>query len=59
MLAIITITIVAITIGVIANIRMNKEINRMKELEQRLDEYYKQRERRLHNINNKQYDKAD
>ena len=49
MLAIITITVVAITIGVIANARMNKEINRMKELEQRLDEYYKQREQKLNN----------
>ena len=35
------------TIGGIASIRMNREMDRMKELEDRLDEYYKQREQRL------------
>jgi uncharacterized membrane protein (DUF106 family) len=49
MLAIITVTIVAITIGIIANIRMNREMDRIKELEDRLDEFYKQREQRLNN----------
>ena len=43
---IITLT-VCITIGVIASIRMNREMNRMKELEDRLDEFYKQKEQRL------------
>ena len=47
MIGVIITLMVCITIGVIASIRMNKEMNRMKELEDRLDEFYKQREQRL------------
>lgn len=47
MIAIITIIVVSITIGIISTIRMNRSINRIKELEQRLTEYYIQREKRL------------
>ena len=50
MIAIITIIVVCITIGIISTIRMNREMNRMKELENRLNEYYKEREQRLNNI---------
>ena len=49
MIAVITIIVVCITIGIISTIRMNKSINRIKELEQRLDEYYKRRENNLIN----------
>ena len=49
MIAVITIIVVCITIGIISTIRMNREMNRMKELEQRLDEYYKRRENHLLN----------
>ena len=47
MIGVVITIIVCITIGVIASVRMNKEMNRMKELEDRLDEYYKQREQTL------------
>ena len=47
MIGVIITLMVCITIGGIASIRMNREMNRMKELEDRLDEYYKQREQRL------------
>ena len=47
MIAIITIIVVCITIGIISTIRMNREMNRIKELEQRLTEYYIQREQKL------------
>lgn len=47
MIGVIITLMVCITIGVIASIRMNREMNRMKELEDRLDEYYKQREQKL------------
>ena len=47
MIAIITIIVVCITIGIISTIRMNTSIKRTKELEQRLTEYYIQREKRL------------
>jgi hypothetical protein len=43
---IVTLT-VCIAIGIIAYIRYNRQMNKIKELEQRLDEYYKQREQRL------------
>ena len=44
----VVITIVfSITIGIISIIRMNREMNRMKELEVRLNEYYKEREQTL------------
>ena len=49
MIAVITIIVVCITIGIISTIRMNKSIKRIKELEQRLDEYYKRRENNLIN----------
>ena len=45
MIGVIITLMVCITIGVIASIRMNREMNRMKELEDRLDEYYKQRKK--------------
>ena len=44
MIQILTISVIAITIGTIALIRMNNTFKRIKELEDRLDEYYKQRE---------------
>ena len=47
MIGVIITLMVCITIGIIASIRMNREMNRMKELEDRLDEFYKQREQRL------------
>ena len=47
MIGVVITIVVCITIGVIASIRMNKEMNRMKELEDRLDEFYIQREKRL------------
>jgi uncharacterized membrane protein (DUF106 family) len=47
MIGVIITLMVCITIGVIASIKMNREMDRMKELEDRLDEYYKQREQRL------------
>ena len=47
MIGVIITLMVCITIGVVASIRMNREMNRMKELEDRLDEYYKQREQKL------------
>ena len=47
MIGVVTTLVVCITIGVIASIRMNREMDRIKELEDRLDEFYKQREQRL------------
>ena len=47
MIGVIITLMVCITIGVVASIRMNREMDRMKELEDRLDEYYKQREQKL------------
>ena len=47
MIGVVTTLVVCITIGVIASIRMNREMDRMKELEDRLDEFYKQREQKL------------
>ena len=50
MIEIITISVIAITIGTIAIIRMNNTFKRIKELKNRLDQYYKQRKKRLDNI---------
>ena len=50
MIGAITISVIAITIGTIAIIRMNKSLNRIRQLEDRLEEYYKQRKQRLDNI---------
>ena len=47
MIAIITIIVVCITIGIINIIKINTSIKRTKELEQRLTEYYIQREKKL------------
>jgi hypothetical protein len=47
MIGVIIILTVCITIGIIGSIKMNREMDRMKELEDRLEEYYKQREQRL------------
>jgi hypothetical protein len=47
MIAVITIIVLSITIGIISIIRINKTKKRIKELEQRLTEYYIQREKRL------------
>ena len=47
MIAIITIIVLSIMIGIISIIRMNKRIKRTNELEVRLTEYYIQREQRL------------
>jgi hypothetical protein len=46
---IVTLT-VCIVIGIIAYIRYNRQMNKIKELEERLDEYYKKREDRLKKI---------
>ena len=43
---IVTLT-VSVMIVLIAYIRYNKQMNKIKELEQKLDEYYKKREQRL------------
>ena len=47
MIGVVITIVVCITIGIISTIRMNREMNRMKELENRLNEYYKEREQRL------------
>ena len=47
MIGVVITIVVCITIGIISIIRMNREMNRMKELENRLNEYYKEREQRL------------
>ena len=47
MIGVVIILMVCITIGGIASIRMNREMDRIKELEDRLEEYYKQRDQRL------------
>ena len=47
MIGVVITLVVCITIGVIASIRMNREMDRIKELEDRLDEFYKQREQKL------------
>ena len=47
MIAIITIIVVCITIGIISTIRMNRSIKRITELEVKLTEYYIQREQTL------------
>jgi hypothetical protein len=47
MIGVITIIVLSITIGIISIIRINKTKKRIKELEQRLTEYYIQREKRL------------
>jgi hypothetical protein len=47
MIGVIVTLAVCVVIGIIANIQYNREMNRMKELEDRLDEFYKQREQRL------------
>ena len=52
MIGIITISVIAITIGTIAIIRMNNTFKRIRQLEDRLDEYYKQRKQRIHNYEN-------
>ena len=40
---------VCMTIGIIANMQYTKKMNEIKELEERLDRYYKEREQRLLN----------
>ena len=47
MIGVVITIVVCITIGIISIIRMNKSIKRIKELEDRLNEYYKEREQRL------------
>ena len=47
MIGVVITIVVCITIGIISTIRMNTSIKRTKELEQRLTEYYIQREKRL------------
>ena len=47
MIGVVIILTVCITIGIIGSIKMNREMDRMKELEDRLEEYYKQRDGRL------------
>ena len=52
MIVVITISVIAITIGTIAIIRMNNTFKRIRQLEDRLDQYYKQRKQRIHNYEN-------
>ena len=47
MIGVITIIVVGITLIVGSIIRMNQTNKRIKELEQRLTQYYKEREKRL------------
>ena len=47
MIGAITIMAVFIVLAIIANIRMDIERERIKELEDKLDEYYRKREQRL------------
>ena len=47
MIGAITIMAVFIVLAIISNIRMDIERERIKELEDKLDEYYKKREQRL------------
>ena len=47
MIGIVITIVVCITIGIINIIKINTSIKRTKELEQRLTEYYIQREKRL------------
>ena len=47
MIGVVITIVVCITIGIISTIRMNRSINRINQLEQRLTEYYIQREKRL------------
>lgn len=47
MIAVVIIMVVGITLIVSSIIEWNKDIKRIKELERRLDEYYKRRENRL------------
>ena len=47
MIGVIVTLVVCMVIGIMANIQYNREMNRIKELERRLDEYYKKREQRL------------
>ena len=49
MIVVITIIVLSITIGIISIIRMNRNIKRIKELENRLEQYYKRRENELLN----------
>jgi magnesium-transporting ATPase (P-type) len=47
MIGIITIVVVLIVLGIMSIIQTNKRIKRIKELEERLTQYYKEREIRL------------
>ena len=47
MIGIVLTIMVWMVIGAVAAIQYNKKVNKIKELEQRLDEYYKEREKRL------------
>lgn len=47
MIGVVITIVVSITIGIISTIRMNTSIKRINQLEQRLTEYYIQREQKL------------
>ena len=47
MIKIVVVMIVLIVLGIMSIIQTNKRIKRIKELENRLDEHYKEREKRL------------
>ena len=47
MIAVITIIVLSITIGIISIIRMNRSVKRINELEELLNRYYEQRKQRL------------
>ena len=50
MIAVVIILSIGLIIGIVSNIQYNRDMNKIKELEDRLDEYYKQRKERLDNI---------
>ena len=52
MIKIVVLIVVGITLIVSSIIEWNKDIKRIKELENKLNEYYKEREQRKHNYEN-------
>ncbi len=47
MIQVIVVLVVCITIGIMSILQTNRETKRIKELENRLEQYYKEREKRL------------
>jgi hypothetical protein len=51
MIGVIVVLVVCITIGIMSILNIHKNNKRIKELEQRLTDYYKEREQRLEKLN--------